>query len=318
MIHFLRLIRPINLLIIAVTMYNVGGYFDVVYADFNEGVMLILTFNFFLLVISTVMIAAAGNIINDYFDVRADRINRPNRTIIMKHIKRRWAIVYHWVLNFVAFGIAIHLGLVLETFWYVFIHLLSINFLWFYSMYLKRTLVIGNIVIAMLTALVPVLVGIYYQDYFKTVVLEEAHPFHLNSYKFFPIYIGLGLGIFAFILNWTREIVKDMEDVKGDLVLKARTIPIVYGLEKSRVIAIVFVLITMTLSIPIFWFWKTGHIEGIALMPLILSAFSSIFTLIVLLRPITDKNLKTANLGIKFTMIFGMVLPLFWIFQLLN
>src|SRR5690554_2454066 len=155
MIHFLRLIRPINLLIIAVTMYSVGGYLDIVYAEFNDGIMLIQTFNFFLLVISTVMIAAAGNIINDYFDVRADRVNRPEGTIIMKHIKRRWAIVYHWVLNFIAFGIAIHLGLVLDTFWYVFIHLLSINLLWVYSMQLKRTLVIGNVVIALLTALVP-------------------------------------------------------------------------------------------------------------------------------------------------------------------
>src|SRR5690554_4332822 len=103
MIHFLRLIRPINLLIIAATMYSIGAYLDAIYSPINEGEMIIQSFNFFLLVISTVMIAAAGNIINDYFDVRADRINRPEGTIIMTHIKRRWAIVYHWVLNFVAF-----------------------------------------------------------------------------------------------------------------------------------------------------------------------------------------------------------------------
>ncbi|HZH86344.1 MAG TPA: geranylgeranylglycerol-phosphate geranylgeranyltransferase [Brumimicrobium sp.] len=318
MIHFLRLIRPVNLLIIAVTMYSIGGYLDVVYSGFNDGKMLIQTFNFFLLVISTVFIAAAGNIINDYFDVRADRINRPDRTIITKHIKRRWAIVFHWVLNFIAFGIAIYLGLVLDTFWYVFIHLLSINFLWFYSMQLKRTLVIGNVVIALLTALVPVLVGIYYQDYFKAVTLDSAHPFHLNSYAFFPVYLGIGLGIFAFVLNLTREIVKDMEDVEGDLVLKARTIPIVYGLQKSRSISIIFVLITMALSVPILWFWQTGYIDGIALTPLLLSALSAIFSLVVLLRPITDKSLKTVNSGIKLTMVFGMILPLYWLLQLIQ
>jgi len=318
MIHFLRLIRPVNLLIIAVTMYSIGGYLDVVYSGFNDGKMLIQTFNFFLLVISTVFIAAAGNIINDYFDVRADRINRPDRTIITKHIKRRWAIVFHWVLNFIAFGIAIYLGLVLDTFWYVFIHLLSINFLWFYSMQLKRTLVIGNVVIALLTALVPVLVGIYYQDYFKAVTLDSAHPFHLNSYAFFPVYLGIGLGIFAFVLNLTREIVKDMEDVEGDLILKARTIPIVYGLQKSRSISIIFVLITMALSVPILWFWQTGYIDGIALTPLLLSALSVIFSLVVLLRPITDKSLKTVNSGIKLTMVFGMILPLYWLLQLIQ
>lgn len=318
MIHFLRLIRPVNLLIIAVTMYSIGGYLDVVYSDFNDGKMLIQTFNFFLLVISTVFIAAAGNIINDYFDVRADRINRPERTIITKYIKRRWAIVFHWILNFVAFGIAIYLGLVLDTFWYVFIHLLSINFLWFYSMQLKRTLVIGNVVIALLTALVPVLVGIYYQDYFKAITLDSAHPFHLNSYALFPVYLGIGLGIFAFVLNLTREIVKDMEDVEGDLVLKARTIPIVYGLQKSRSIAIGFVLITMALSVPILWFWQTGYIDGIALAPLLLSALSAIFSLLVLVRPITDKSLKMVNSGIKLTMVFGMILPLYWLLQLMQ
>jgi len=221
-------------------------------------------------------------------------------------------------LNFIAFGIAIHLGLVLDTFWYVFVHLLSINFLWFYSMQLKRTLVIGNVVIALLTALVPVLVGIYYQDYFSAIILEKAYPFHFSNYKFFPIYTGFGLGLFAFILNWTREIIKDMEDVKGDLVLKARTIPIIYGLPKSRSIVIVFVLITMLLTIPIIWFCEKGYIDGMALLPLILSALSSIFTLAVLLQPITDKNLKIANLGIKFTMIFGMLLPLFWFLQLIQ
>lgn len=317
MIHLIRLIRPINLLIIVLTMYSIGGYLDFVYADFNDGKMLILSFNFFLLVISTVMIAAAGNIINDYFDVRADRINRPERTIIMKHIKRRWAILFHWVLNFFAFGIAVYLGLILDTFWYVFIHLLSINILWFYSMQLKRTLVIGNVVIALLTALVPVLVGIYYQDFFRTAIVEEAHPFHLNNYKFFPVYLSLGLGLFAFLLNWTREIIKDMEDVKGDLVLKARTIPIVYGLKKSRSVAVVFLLITMTLSIPIVWFWRTGYIDGIALLPLVLSALSALFTLSVLFRPINNSNLRTANYGVKLTIIFGMILPLFWMLQLM-
>src|SRR5690554_3838098 len=297
MIHFLRLIRPVNLLIIAVTMYSVGGYLDLVYAESNEGLLLIQTFNFFLLVISTVFIAAAGNIINDYFDVRADRVNRPDRLVITKHIKRRWAIVFHWILNFVAFGMAIHLGLVLETFWYVFIHLLSINLLWFYSMQLKRTLVIGNVVIALLTGLVPVLVGIYYQDFFKTVTLDSAYPFDLNL---------------------TREIIKDMQDIKGDLIIKARTIPIVYGVKKSRSIAVGFVLINMALSIPIVWFWQTGYIEGMALAPLFLSALFAIFTLVILLNPITDRNLKTANLGIKLTIIFGMLLPLFWVVQLLN
>ena len=92
----------------------------------------ILSLEFNLIVLSTILIAAAGNIINDYFDVKADRINKPERLIIGKYIKRRVAILTHWILNLIAFIIAIYLSWYLNTFFYLFIHLLSINCLWYY------------------------------------------------------------------------------------------------------------------------------------------------------------------------------------------
>merc|ERR1711991_488662 len=99
--------------------------------------------------------------------------------VVSRHIKRRWAIVLHWFMNFVAFTIAVYLSYVNRTFWYVFIHLLSINLLWFYSMQLKRTVVIGNVAIALLTSLVPVLVGIFYNQQLNGIVDGEAYPFDL-------------------------------------------------------------------------------------------------------------------------------------------
>jgi 4-hydroxybenzoate polyprenyltransferase len=122
MMHFIKLIRPINLLIIAITMYGVRFYvLEVHYFEKVKDNAL----DFFLLVFSTVIIAAAGNIINDYFDVRADRINKPERLIITKHIKRRWAILIHWIFNGIAFGIALYLSIKYQSLWFVFIHLLS-------------------------------------------------------------------------------------------------------------------------------------------------------------------------------------------------
>ena len=103
MIHFIRLTRPVNLVIIAITMYGLGWYFE---GLANVQAFGIQSFDFFLLVLSTTMIAAAGNIINDYFDVRADRVNKPERLIIGVTIKRRVAIVSHWGINFLAFSIA--------------------------------------------------------------------------------------------------------------------------------------------------------------------------------------------------------------------
>ena len=93
--------------IIVLTMYGVRYYIQSVnyYQKIDDNGI-----DFFLLVFSTVLIAAAGNIINDYFDVKADRINRPEKLIITKHIKRRWAIFVHWIFNGVAFTIALYLS----------------------------------------------------------------------------------------------------------------------------------------------------------------------------------------------------------------
>ena len=140
--HFIKLVRPLNLVIITVTMYGIAWYFEGVYNI--EAGLGIKSITFFLLVLSTVMIAAAGNIINDYFDIKADLINKPDRVVIGKYVKRRVAIVSHWGINFLAFAIAVYLSWRLQTYWYLFIHLLTINLLWYYSLRLKREFFIGN------------------------------------------------------------------------------------------------------------------------------------------------------------------------------
>ena len=315
--HFLRLIRPVNLIIIAATMYCLGWYFDLINVSVKTS--LITSFEFFLLVLSTVIIAAAGNVINDYFDVRADRINRPERMVVARHIKRRWAIVLHWVMNFIAFGIAVYLTYVNETFWYVFIHLLSINLLWFYSMQLKRTVVIGNVVIALLTSLVPVLVGIFYNQHLEGVVSDQPYPFELNNSDFYYIYFGIGIGVFAFVLNWTREVVKDVEDIEGDKVIKAKTIPIVFGVKKARNIALISLVTTVLLSFILVWSYSAGFItDYLSFSPLMVSALIIIVTLFKLAYSKTKKDFAVVNTLLKVTMIIGLLLPLYWSIQLIS
>ena len=141
MIHFLRLIRISNLIIIALTMVGVAFYV------LKNNYFLKVDFNYFdfgLLVFSKVIIAAAGNMINDYFDIKADRINKPEKLIISKYMKKRWAIVLHWGLNVVAVITSIYLSLKYNSLLFVFIHILSMNLLWFYSTYFKKKLFIGN------------------------------------------------------------------------------------------------------------------------------------------------------------------------------
>ena len=115
MIHFLRLIRVKNLIIIALTMYAVRFFYFTIGGKINVDIVF-EQFNFFLLTLSTVCIAAAGNIINDYFDVKADKINRPEKLIVSKHISKRKAIIWHWTLNGIGFMIACFLSVFYQTF----------------------------------------------------------------------------------------------------------------------------------------------------------------------------------------------------------
>lgn len=309
--HFLSLIRPLNLLIVALTMYGTGWYFEGIYG-LPDGYML-LSESFSLLVISTLMIAAAGNIINDYFDVRADRINKPHRLIIGKYVKRRVAIVSHWGLNLLAFGIAVYLSWTLDTFWYLFIHLLSINILWFYSTYLKRQFLSGNLAIAALTGMVPVLIGLYFHQFAANhpqVELQTQFPFEQYAGPFYVLWISFGLATFAFILNLAREIVKDMEDVEGDLKLSAKTLPIVLGYTKSKWIAAA-VLSGAVLSSLLVWSFFNS-ISLFSMLPILCSAFLVMVCFVLLSRAAHKKDYRRINHLIKLSMVCGLLSPVYW------
>ncbi|WP_186279847.1 geranylgeranylglycerol-phosphate geranylgeranyltransferase [Fluviicola chungangensis] len=277
--------------------------------------------DYFLLVFSTVLIAAAGNIINDYFDVKADRINKPDKLIVGKHIKPRWAIVSHWTLNFVAFSIACYLTWAYETFWYVFIHLLSINVLWFYSMYFKRKFLIGNLFIAALTGLVPLLCGIHFLGLttpfqsanFMSDFKEGANWISQLNLKIFFI---VALAFFASCLNLVREIVKDMEDVKGDLLLKAKTIPIVLGVNKAKWISLVCLVAIILISLPFL-------IEGYSVFnqtfvrvmgPSFIIYILLLLCCVLLMKKPEQKRLKQIDLILKITMLIGCCMPFYWYF----
>jgi 4-hydroxybenzoate polyprenyltransferase len=320
--HFIRLIRPLNLIIIALTMYSVRFFYFVLGGAHSSKVS--EQFDFFLLVFSTVLIAAGGNIINDYFDVRADRINRPEKLIITKYIKRRWAIISHWSLNLIAFSIAIYLSLHYHTFWYVFIHLLTINSLWFYSMYFKRKPFIGNLLIAALTALVPILCGIHFYlqiDYprhhlsaFPAVETLQASIFEwknflLNKGRF--IYV---LAYFAFTLNLSRELIKDIEDIEGDQLIYAKTLPLVLGVKKSLWIASI-----ITLSAPICFtilflleIKQDFAMHLLALLPLAFSSVLNCVSVLFLLKKPEKITLKRADFVLKIAMLSGILIPFYW------
>ncbi|KAA6437186.1 geranylgeranylglycerol-phosphate geranylgeranyltransferase [Rufibacter glacialis] len=167
-----------------------------------------LSWPFAILVMATLCIAAAGYIINDYYDVKIDRINKPNRVVVGKFLTRRKAMMIHLYLS--ATGVL--LGLLLG--WRIGAVLLGVALLlWGYSAQFKKRPFIGNMTIGLLAA-VMVLV----------VPLQAGQP-SLAAWAY---------GVFAFFISLVREIIKDMEDVQGDASFRCRTLPIVLGLPQTK------------------------------------------------------------------------------------
>jgi len=300
--YFLKLIRANNLLIILMTMIGVAFYLiktnSFQKVDFHY-------LDYFLLIFSTMIIAAAGNVINDYFDVKADRINKPEKVIISKFMKPRWAILWHWTFNLVAFLIAVYLSVKYETLIFVFVHLLSINLLWFYSVQLKRKLIISNLIIAFLTALVPLL-----SVWFFKVLNESSIPFSPYREESWSTYLDYSfvyfLAICAFIQNFAREINKDIHDIQGDLVTHVKSLPMKIGKEKAAYLTIILIQIPLILFVFGYYLFDWFQVNKVTMILLLLSGAVN-FTSALLYIIKKESTLTWINHLMKWSMFFGLI-----------
>lgn len=243
---WLRLIRWNNLLIILFTQLLAWWCVIVPLSDGYhvlpgqqappQPVLLLTPLNFSLLCLSTMLIAAAGYIINDYFDIRIDTINKPDKVILEKQIPRRLAIIMHSVMNGVALLLAGLVAWQARHLEWLIIQATCTFLLWRYSTTWKRQFMIGNVVVALLTML-SVMTLLVYEPllYAPASVIPGWHFPHdvPGAGAIHPVLMLLFLSFFAFILTWMREIVKDMEDFKGDAEEGCITMPIQWGLQKS-------------------------------------------------------------------------------------
>ena len=270
----LRLTRPVNLAIIAATMLLMR--YGVIAGNLERGLNQLVAelggvtraelvlpehfgpqmplLHFILLVLSTVLIAAGGNVINDYFDTRIDRINKPGEVIVGRTVKRRVAMTAHAVLS----GLGLLLGAYVA--WrsglmkWAAIPAFAIGALWVYSTTFKRQLIIGNGLVATLTALVPLTVGLYElpllqrsMDPLWVIALPNGDQYQMQPFYIELWYWILGFAVFAFLSTLVRELQKDMADVKGDEADGCRTVPIVWGLKWARAISLLYVGIIILL-----------------------------------------------------------------------
>lgn len=254
---FFRLIRWPNLVFIALTQ-SLFYYCIIVPALPPSYYLLEYTFTqplFFLLMIASIFIAAAGYIINDYFDINIDQVNKPEKMVVEKIIKRRWAIVLHWSITTV--GIIISLYVSYKTSYIVIVaNVLCTLLLWFYSTNFKKKLLSGNIIISLLTAWT-VLVLYFATNstyHFWFTFPSEMYAAMNRIFKFAVLYGG-----FAFIISLVREVIKDIEDREGDTRYNCKTMPVVWGIPASKVFVGVWLVVLIgALSILQFYAFQHG------------------------------------------------------------
>ncbi|MCU0418266.1 MAG: geranylgeranylglycerol-phosphate geranylgeranyltransferase [Cyclobacteriaceae bacterium] len=196
----IRLTRFGNLLIIGLTQYCTAG--------FLVSPETLLDWRLLALASSTILIAAAGYVINDYYDVKIDLINKPERVVVGKWLPRRFALLLHTVLSLLGVALGSGLSWLIGT-----ANFLSAFLLWAYSNQLKRLPLIGNLSIGLLTGAAVLMVEALYQ----------SHSVLIYIYA-----------LFAFFITVVREIAKDMEDLKGDNTFGCKTLPIVWGIRKTK------------------------------------------------------------------------------------
>ena len=263
---FFRMIRWINLFFILLT--QALFYSCLTLPVFNtKGVPPVLTpFLFCLLSFASVLIAAAGYIINDYFDLNIDRVNKPEKLVVDKIIRRRWAILWHFLFSLAGVGLSLYVAFCIpdwHSFLVAFINIICVAALWMYSTIYKRRLLIGNILISLLTAwsvFVIYLVNLKSWYLVKYLFKNDYNQACTRLFKFAVLYAA-----FAYIISMVREVIKDIEDMEGDAKYGCRTMPIAWGVRSTKVFIVVWliVLLAMLVVIQVYAFqlgwWQIGR-----------------------------------------------------------
>lgn len=234
--------------------------------------------NIFLAGLSASLVMASGNIINDIYDIEIDRVNKPFRPLPSGKISVKKA----YLLYFVFIAVSVLISSILNEI-AIAIVLISILILFFYSKYLKRVPLVGNITVAFLTGLVFIFGG---------VVVENA------SAAIVP-------AVFAFLINLIREIVKDMEDADGDTKAGVITYPVKFGFQKSKILILILTISLLLYTLYPF-FNKLYNIEYFLIVMIIVNPIL-VYCLKILFQQNSSKSLNNISNLLKLNMVFGLI-----------
>ncbi|TLP82708.1 geranylgeranylglycerol-phosphate geranylgeranyltransferase [Maribacter sp. ACAM166] len=240
-------VRGYNILVIALAQYLASIYILAPDLSLRK---VVFDVNLFVIVIASAMVIAAGYIINNFYDAEKDLINKPRKSMLDRLVSQRFKLTTYFVLNFMAVIAASYV-----SFRAVFFFSSYIFGIWLYSHKLKRIPLLGNFISAIL-AITPFFVVFVYYRNFETVIFVHA--------------------MFLFLLILSREMIKDLENISGDIAQNYRTIPIIYGANISKTIIASLILFTLLPSLLLIFKYDVGYMNfyfGVCILLLVLFIF---------------------------------------------
>jgi len=300
--HFLRLIRWKNLLMIALTFVLLRYCIVRAIIRVNSFELVFPDYLFAMLVLAVIFIAAGGYVINDYFDTETDRVNGKNNPI-PEQINPQTAITLYLLFSIIGFGLGLYVSIKAGYPRFSLIFFIAASLLWFYSSAFKKSFLIGNIIIAFLTGLIPMLIAIYdvpaLMKAYKTDILIYGINFNIATYWM------AGYALFAAGFTLIREIVKDLQDLEGDKAIGANTLPVAAGEKIAKAIVVILNLALMALLIYVFitylsYVWSLVYLAVFLVVP-------DLLFLIIFLRAKTPGQYALAGNVLKFIMLSGIL-----------
>ena len=303
----LRLVRWSNLLFLAALIWLMEKWVAVPILNATAFGEQLPWYILWLLVIATVLIAAGGYVINDYFDVKIDRINRPDEVIVTRSVSKPAAMRLSVSLSAVGAVCGLVIAWLLRSITIASIFILIPGLLWFYSSSYKRLFMIGNLTIALLAAMTPMMVALTNVAILQ-LRYEAILPYTTLEHDLYA-WLG-GFALFAFLLTWIREIVKDMQDQMGDRELECHSMPVVWGEMWTKIFVTALIILTLAiighlwyrvLPFPIGWTsLSTRYILFGVVVPL-LCALGLLWSAKI------PSDYKNCQRLVKFTMLLGML-----------
>lgn len=231
-LSFISVVRGYNILILVIAQYLTSMFILAPEQPLGD---VLFDANLFFLVLSTASVVAAGYIINNFYDSEKDFINRPQKTMLDRFVSQRTKLSVYFILNLAGIFFASYVSFRAVVFFSVYIFMI-----WFYSHRLKKILFLNNLVASVLTITPFFAVFVYYKN-FESVIFVHA--------------------TFLYLIIVMRELVKDLENMKGDIVQGNKTIPIVYGERLSKALLIVLALFSYLPVFLLISYFEIGQMD---------------------------------------------------------